>query len=126
MTQVTIEQAMRLGLEHHQAGRELPRPSKFYRQVLTHRPNHADALAFAGCACPSNGLFELDSAIKLIHLAIEVRPGIADYHNNLASVLRDKGQSEEAVAARPRSDPAQARLCRCSLQSGSCRCWIRD
>ena len=96
MTQVTIEQAMRLALQHHQAGR-IAEAEKIYRQVLTQKPNHADALHLLGVIAHQTG--DLDTGIKLIQQAITINPTIADYHNNFATVLRDKGLRNESITA---------------------------
>src|SRR5580704_17269184 len=89
MTQGTIDQAMRLAIQHHQAGRTAE-AEKLYRQVLTEQPNHADALHLLGI---------ITQQPDLIHRAVAINPTVADYHNNLATVLRDKGLRDESIAA---------------------------
>jgi tetratricopeptide (TPR) repeat protein len=94
MPQLTIDQAMRLGLDHHRAGR-LQEASEIYRQVLQQKPGHADALHLLGVAAHQEG--RLEEAVELIRDAISRNAGVAEYHNNLASVLRDLGHSGDAI-----------------------------
>ena len=110
MKQADTAQAMRLALEHHQAGR-IAEAEKIYRQVLTKEPRQADALHLLGVIAHQSG--KLDEAIQLIQQAIAARPNAAEFHNNLASVLRDKRLPDEALselrqAVRLKPDYAEA------------------
>ena len=95
MTQLTIDQAMQLAVQNHQAGR-LAEAEEIYRRVLTQRPNHPEALHLLGVIAHQSG--RLDAGIELIQRAIAINPDGAQYYNNLGNVLRDKGLSSEAVA----------------------------
>jgi protein O-GlcNAc transferase len=94
MTQITVDQAMQIALGHHQAGR-LAEAEGIYRQVLTHSPDHAEALHLLGVLAGQVG--RTDAAIDLIRRAINVNPAIAEYHNNLGESLRRIEQWEEAI-----------------------------
>jgi predicted O-linked N-acetylglucosamine transferase (SPINDLY family) len=82
-------------LRHHRAGRnEQARP--LYERVLQHAPDEPRALNGLGLL-----LQDLDPlrALELLRAAIRARPDSAIYHNNLANVLRARGQHAEAEAA---------------------------
>src|SRR4029079_18499571 len=50
----TLDHAARAGFQHHQAGR-LVESEQIYRQVLSHNPNHFDALQLLGLIALSTG-----------------------------------------------------------------------
>lgn len=94
--EVTLDQALRLALEHHQAGR-LPEAQDIYRQVLEVEPNYPDALHLLGVltgqmGCPAE-------AIKLIRQAIQGHSTNAVYYANLAKFLSATGAKDEAGKA---------------------------
>jgi protein O-GlcNAc transferase len=96
MTHGSIDQAMQLAIQHHQAGR-LPQAEQIYREVLTRQPNHDMALHLLGAITAQAG--QLDTAIELLRRAIEAKPASAMYHNNLGYMLRNRGSFDEAIAA---------------------------
>ncbi|MEI8196756.1 MAG: tetratricopeptide repeat protein, partial [Phycisphaerae bacterium] len=96
MSEVTLDQALRLALEHHQAGR-LAEAEDIYRQVLEVDPRQPDALHLLGVLNGQKG--ETDSAIALIRQAIEGNPTQAHYHANLAKFLAPKGEKAAALQA---------------------------
>jgi protein O-GlcNAc transferase len=96
MTQVTIDQAIRLALQHHQAGR-IAQAERIYRDVLAQQPNHSGALHLLGVVAQQLG--QLDTAIELIGRAIAINPVVAEYYIDLSSVLGEKGLFDEAVTA---------------------------
>ncbi|MGD0387893.1 MAG: tetratricopeptide repeat protein [Tepidisphaeraceae bacterium] len=57
----------------------------------------AQALDSLGITLAQNG--KLDEALANFRRAIELMPGRAEIHNNLANVLKDQGKLEEAIAA---------------------------
>ena len=63
MPRVTIEQAVQIALQHHQAGR-IAEAEKIYREVLNQRPNQADALHLLGVIALQVSRF--DDAVDLI------------------------------------------------------------
>jgi len=94
--ELTSEQAMRLAVEHHQAG-HLQEAECIYRQVLARQPRHAEALGLLGAIAYQTG--RNDIAVDLIQQAIALKPGLAEAHNNLGSALKDTGRLDEAIAA---------------------------
>jgi len=94
--QVTIDQAMQLAVQYHQAG-QLAQAEQICRQVLSHQPNHAEALHLLGTLGLQAG--HLDEGIELIRRAIAINPAIPHYYNNLGNGLGSKGLLDEAVAA---------------------------
>src|SRR5256885_15092277 len=71
MPQLTLQQALELALQHHQAGR-LGQAEHLYRQVLSHAPRHPDALHLMGVLASQNG--QHDAAIGFIERAIAITP----------------------------------------------------
>jgi tetratricopeptide (TPR) repeat protein len=92
---MTIDQALQIAVEHHQAGR-LAEAEAIYRQVLTQFPDHADALHLLGLLAAQTG--HADAAIDLIGRAIALKPGVAQAHNNLGLALCALGRRDEALA----------------------------
>jgi protein O-GlcNAc transferase len=93
---VTIQQAMQIAAEHHQAGR-LAEAEKIYRQVLSQQPRNAGALHLLGVIALQVG--RPDTAIELIRQAIALNAVVAEFHNNLGNALRDRQLLDEAIAA---------------------------
>ena len=91
---ITIEQALRAGMEHHQAGR-LGEAERFYRLILDHHPDHAEALHRLGVLAHQLGRHDI--AADLIARATRVRPGSAMIWNNLGEALRCGGRPAEAA-----------------------------
>jgi tetratricopeptide (TPR) repeat protein len=93
MSQLTIQQAIDLGLEHHRAGR-LNQAEQMYRQVLAAHPNHPWAIQLLGMIAHQVGNTKL--GIDLVRRAIAIEPNAADFHNNLGEMLRVSGMLDEA------------------------------
>ena len=105
---VTIDEAMRIAIEHHQAGR-LAAAEEIARQVLAQRPNHAHALHLLGVLAFLKG--QASVAIDLVGRAIASNPAMAEYHSNLGEFKRRMGQIDEAIASFQRAvelDPGHA------------------
>ena len=94
MPQATIEQAIQIALQHHQAGR-LAEAESIYRQVLAAQPNHADALHLLGSLRHFTGHAD---GITLIRQAIAIKPHYPAALSNLGEALRGRGQFDEAIA----------------------------
>jgi protein O-GlcNAc transferase len=94
MSEVTIEQAMRLALGHHQAGR-LREADDVYRKILAAQPKNADALHLLGVIAGQAGRHE--EAARLIREAIAAAPGNPEYYCNLGTFLQNQGQLDEAI-----------------------------
>ena len=93
-TTISVDQAINLAFEHHQAGR-LVEARAIYGKILTQNPNNANVLHLQGLVSYAEG--EYDTAIKLISQAIAVAPNIPEFYNNLGEVLRAAGQYDAAV-----------------------------
>lgn len=87
-------------VQHHQAGR-LADAEKLYRQVLSHQPNHADALHLLGVIAHQGGHHEV--AVRLIHQATTIAPNAAPYFGNLGNALKCLGRLDEALTVYQRS-----------------------
>ena len=96
MPPLTIEQALQLARQHHQAG-QLPQAEALYRRILQQQPNHPDALHLLGVIAYQGG--QQDLAMHLIRQAITLNPQDPDAYVNLAVVLKDQGQLDAAIAA---------------------------
>lgn len=93
---MTIDQAVQLASQHHQAGR-LDEAAAIYRRALSVAPKHPDALHLLGLLLHQQGRNE--EAVELIRRAIAEQPATAIFHSNLASVLNAQGKTAEAIAA---------------------------
>jgi tetratricopeptide (TPR) repeat protein len=96
MSQLTIQQAFDLAVQHHRAG-GLREAEQLYRQILALQPEHADALHHLGLVAHRTG--QIVSAVDLIRRAIALNPNLFGAHNNLGNALRDMGRLHEAMAA---------------------------
>jgi tetratricopeptide (TPR) repeat protein len=96
MAQVTIEQAMQLAVQHHEAGR-LADAERIYREVLAREPGHPDALHLLGMILIQGNRSDL--AIEPIRRAIAANPAMAHYHNSLGNALSDMELVDEAIVA---------------------------
>jgi predicted O-linked N-acetylglucosamine transferase (SPINDLY family) len=113
MPQLTIDQAMQIALQHHQAGR-LQQAEQLYRQILTQVPAHARAMHQLGLIAHQVG--RDDIAIDLILRAITVDPNCAEAHYDLGIALQARGQLDEAITAYRRAitarpDDPNAHIC---------------
>jgi tetratricopeptide (TPR) repeat protein len=95
-TDPRIEDDLRVGVGHHQAGR-FADAEACYHKVLAAHPNHADALHLLGVIAHRSG--QLDKAAESIRLALRQSPQNHVFLANLGLVLRDQGKLDDAVAA---------------------------
>jgi len=93
---LTIQQAIDLGVQHHNAGR-LPEAENIYQQILQSEPNHHTALHLLGVIAHQVG--KNDTAVDLIARALALKPDLAEAHSNLGLALQDLGKSEDAIAS---------------------------
>ena len=82
---LTIEQAIDLAVQHHQAG-DLTKAESIYQQILQSDPNQPVALHLLGVVAHHVGKND-----------IAVEPDYAEAHNNLGNTLQELGQLDEAV-----------------------------
>ncbi|MBF0589264.1 MAG: tetratricopeptide repeat protein [Magnetococcales bacterium] len=91
---LSIPQALALGLQHHQRG-ELPQAEQIYRQILTADPRHAETLHLLGVMAMQVG--QLQEAERLIEQALSIQPRFSGALGNLGNVLREQGRLKEAT-----------------------------
>ncbi|CAO3356915.1 tetratricopeptide repeat protein [Azospirillum palustre] len=87
-------------LRHHQHG-ALDAAEPLYRRVLHAEPLHADALHLLGVLNHQRN--DNLQAVDLIAKAVDLAPGVADYHANLGIVLQRLDRLAEAEAAQRRA-----------------------
>lgn len=80
-------------MDIHRAGR-LGEAEQRYQAILAGEPDNADALHLHGLLLVGLGRFE--QAQRQIARAIEVKPGVAIFHNNLGNVLMQMNRLDEA------------------------------
>jgi predicted O-linked N-acetylglucosamine transferase (SPINDLY family) len=95
-TSMTVEETFQAAFQHHIAG-DLPKAEALYRQVLTAKPEHAEALHLLGALAHQVGRNEV--AEKLIRRAIARNPHVPGYYNNLGLALQALGKRRDAAAA---------------------------
>ncbi|MFI4947886.1 MAG: tetratricopeptide repeat protein [Alphaproteobacteria bacterium] len=93
---MTIEEQLREGLEHHQAGR-LAAASKCYLGVMRREQRHADATHLLGVVAAQLGRPVEGAA--LIARAISLAPKVWAYHHNRGEILAGLARPVEALAA---------------------------
>jgi tetratricopeptide (TPR) repeat protein len=94
-TNLTIDQAIELALQHHRAGR-LSEAETIYRRVLAAMPEHPVALHYLGVIAHQLGRH--DDAIDLISRSIKILPR-GSYYSNLGEAFRGALRYEEAAGA---------------------------
>jgi tetratricopeptide (TPR) repeat protein len=92
----TLQQAIDLGVEHHNAGR-LSEAESIYQQILQADPNQPVALNLLGVIAHTVGQY--DSAVDLITKALTIRPDYVEAHVNLGVSQKELGRFDEAVAS---------------------------
>ena len=93
---MTLDDAMRLAIQHHQAGR-LDKAEELYRQILAAAPNNPFVLHLLGVIAFQSG--KLDASLDLIKKAISINPGQAYFHANLGNTLIRMGRTDDAMEA---------------------------
>ena len=83
---MTIQQAIGLGLEHHNAGR-LPEAESIYQQILQSDPNQPVVLNLLGVIAHQVG--KNDIAVELIGKALAIKPDFSEAHSNLGLHFRN-------------------------------------
>ena len=98
-----VQQAVAL----HQQG-QLNQAEALYKRILAQSPQHFDALHLSGVIAYQRR--DLETAIRLIGLAVQIDPDNAPAHANHAAALRDRGHTEAALASFDRAIGLQADL----------------
>lgn len=92
---LTVQQALSLALQHHQAGR-LRDAEALYRHILALEPGHPEALHNLGVIAYQVGRHEL--AIDWLQKAIAVNPQDPGRHFNLGEACRAMNRLDDAIA----------------------------
>jgi tetratricopeptide (TPR) repeat protein len=93
---VTIEQALDLAVQHHNAGR-MPEAENIFQQILQIDPNQPVALHLLGVITFRAG--EHDLGVDLITRALAIKPDYVDALFNLGTAFQKQGKLDEAVAS---------------------------
>ncbi|MFM9971987.1 MAG: tetratricopeptide repeat protein, partial [Burkholderiales bacterium] len=89
----SVDETLRLAIEHHQAGR-LPIADSLYRQVLLSHPDHAEANFFSGMLARHMG--DLDLAENRFTKALQTNPRYAAAAVSLGNVHLARGHLDAA------------------------------
>ena len=89
----TIQQAIDLAVQHHEAGR-LSEAESIYQQILQNDPNHPVALHLLGVIAHQTG--KNVAAVDLITKALVLKPDFAEAHNNLGIALQEIDKLDDA------------------------------
>lgn len=92
--QMSVQQALGLAQQHHQAGR-LAEAESLYRQLLQALPHQPDLLHLLGVLLLQSG--KADEAVGLIQAASQLAPERPDFCNNLGLALQSRGRLSEAI-----------------------------
>ncbi|MGF6752778.1 tetratricopeptide repeat protein [Paraburkholderia sp. GAS42] len=92
---VSVDAMLQAALTHHSAAR-VAEASALYQQILTARPDHADALHFAGLLVCETG--DIAAGIERVKQSIRLHPN-AIYYNNFGNTLTRQRRYTEAIAA---------------------------
>jgi tetratricopeptide (TPR) repeat protein len=106
-THMTLQQALDLGVQHHQAGR-LREAEAVYRKILSADPNNAQTLHLLGVLFSQVG--QGDTAVDYIRRAIAQNPTAAQYHCNLGAAQAIAGHHEQAIESYERALVLQSDL----------------
>jgi predicted O-linked N-acetylglucosamine transferase (SPINDLY family) len=87
---------LQTAIQHHQAGR-LAEAERLYRQVLGREPRNNHALYLLALAARQRG--QNSASLDLTRRAIEIDPGIGEYHLQLGLLLMAEGEFPSAAGA---------------------------
>ena len=82
MTELTLDQAIQLALQRHQA-QDYAQAEMIYRQILQVQPQEANALHLLGLLLQHQG--QPQAAVELIRRSVALLPHVAELHCNLAN-----------------------------------------
>jgi predicted TPR repeat methyltransferase len=105
---VSLDEAISIAIQLQQH-EQWSAAGDIYRGVLAVAPDWPDAVHYSGVLAHQEGRSEL--AVDLIERSLQLEPHRADWHSNLAIVLRDRLELDKAIAACQRAialDPHHA------------------
>lgn len=94
MSQMTVDQALQLALQHQEAG-QTAEAEDIFRQVLTAFPDQRDALHMLGALRYLQG--DAAEGERLVRRAIELAPAETLYEGTLSVILTGSGRAAEAI-----------------------------
>ena len=92
--EVTLDQALEMALEHHQAG-DFEKATDIYEQILAFDPENVEANHLFGVMALQTG--NLNPALHLISKAVAAAPDFAEAHNNLGLVHQQRKKPQSAA-----------------------------
>jgi protein O-GlcNAc transferase len=95
MPTMTVDEALQLGLQHHQAGR-FREAEAIYHQVHAHHPRHAPALYLLGALALQVGRNE--QALELLDQAVALDAAVPEYHFFRGRACHALGRLDDALA----------------------------
>lgn len=95
MPQLTVEQALSLALQHHQAGR-LQQAISVYRQILSAKPQRPEIWHNLGLALANTGSSQ--EAVASFRRSLELRPEYPATLSGLGTALVELGDYKEATS----------------------------
>ena len=94
--QMTIDEALRRGVEAHQTG-QIQEADKYYTAILKSQPQHPDANHNLGLIAVS--VNKIDEALPLFKTALEANPAIGQFWTSYIDTLINLKQTDEAKIA---------------------------
>ena len=101
MTELTLEQALKLGIEAHQKG-DLHAADRYYTAILNADPNQPDANHNLGILAV--GLGKLSVGIPYLKTALELSPSTAQFWVSLIDAYIKQGALEQATNLLEKAD----------------------
>src|SRR5687768_16590813 len=113
---LSLDEAIRVALDHHQQGR-LREAETIYREILKTQPNHFDALHLLGLVARQTG--HPDAAIDLTTRAISINPHVAAVWSDLAFAHLAVARPADAIPAADKALALDAKLAAAYLARGA-------
>ena len=120
---MTLNEAMRLALEHFRAGR-MAEAEALCRAILQTAPGMGEVAQLLGVAVMMQN--RPQEAEAILRQSIAMRPDLADSHGNLGTVLQSLGRMGEALAAHDRCVQLSPTTPEAYVNRGSARLTLGD
>ncbi len=108
--ELTIDQALKKGIEAHKAG-QVTEADRYYTAILKAQPKHPDANHNMGALAV--GLGKVKEALPFFKTALEVNPSITQFWLSYIDALIKLNRMDDAKA-----------VCDEAKSKGVCRTWI--
>lgn len=93
---VSLDEAISIAIQLQQSEQWVA-AGAIYRTILEVVPDHPEAVHYSGVLAHQEG--RSGEAVELIERSLSLEPGRADWHSNLAIVLRDRLELDKAIAS---------------------------